>query len=92
VKYLRLDPQGDPETGAPPGGLFRLPDDADLEQIADRVAEVLASGGSLTVGLDQLNGNPQTRSLLVINGSLVRQVLIGEAPELEPEDGSSSEG
>jgi hypothetical protein len=81
VKYLRLDPHGDPVTGAPVGALYRLPDDTDLEEIADHVAEALASNGSVRVALGPVGKATQTRSVLVINGSLVRQVLVGEAPE-----------
>jgi hypothetical protein len=80
AKYLRIDPEHSDLTGSFRGASYTLPEDADIESIADQVSEALANGDGLTIPLERI-GEAEARSYIVINGSLVRCVLIGETPE-----------
>ncbi|HEX4752886.1 MAG TPA: hypothetical protein VH268_08300 [Solirubrobacterales bacterium] len=56
----------------------------DIEAAADEISEALANGNGLVLPLAPLNGSEETRAFVVINGSLVKHVLIGEAPDGRP--------
>jgi hypothetical protein len=84
AKFLRIDPDADPATGALRGPNYRLPDEVDVASLADQLGEAFASGDSLTIPLNRLNDSTPVNAYVVINCSLVRQVLIGEAPEPAP--------
>lgn len=83
--YLRIDPGQDPVSGRPSGPSYTLSSEFDLERYVDEIAAALANGHGLTLPLAPLEGSAETRAYVIINGSLVRQVLIGEAPDGEPE-------
>lgn len=80
AKYLRIDPDLDPESGALTGVNYRLPADTDLTGLLALLQETLRDGGSLTVTLE-MSDDPLNRAFVVINGSTVRQILVGETPE-----------
>jgi len=81
AKYLRIDPEHSDLTGSFRGASYALPADADVEAIAVQISEALANGDGLTIPLERLGGEAEARSFIIINGSLVRSVLIGETPE-----------
>lgn len=79
--YLRIDPGEDPASGLPSGPTYVLPAGLDLERCADEISEALANGHGLALPLAPLSGSDETRAFVVINGSLVKHVLIGESPD-----------
>jgi hypothetical protein len=80
AKYLRIDPDRDPQSDALTGVNYRLPADTDLTGLLAVLQETLRDGGSLTVTVE-MSDDPLNRAFVVINGSTVRHVLVSETPE-----------
>ena len=82
MKYLRIDPDTDPATGKLTGANYRLPAETEIHMLLEDLVECLRDGGSLTVKVE-MSDDPRNAAFVIINGSTVRQVLVGETPEPE---------
>ena len=80
AKYLRIDPERDPQSGALTGVNYRLPADTDMSGLLVVLQEILRDGGSLTVTVE-MSDDPRNVAFVVVNGSTVRHLLVGETPE-----------
>jgi hypothetical protein len=80
AKYLRIDPDLDAQSGRLTGANYRLPADTDINGLITDLVEILGHGGSLTVTVE-MSDDPRNVAFVVINGSTVRHVLVGETPE-----------
>ncbi|HEX5714165.1 MAG TPA: hypothetical protein VFX85_12710 [Solirubrobacterales bacterium] len=80
AKFLRIQPDNDPQTGQLTGVNLRLPADADLKKVEADIAEAFAKGTAVSVAVE-MSDNPLQRFRAIINGKTATHVLLAETAE-----------
>ena len=84
AKFLRIQPDTDPNTGQLTGVNVRLPADADLEKVEAHIAEAFSNGVAVSIAAET-GDNPLQRLRVLINGKTTTHVLLGETAEPDDE-------
>jgi hypothetical protein len=80
AKVLRINPDRDPATGQLTGAGYRLPAEANLEELAQGISVSMAKGSSLVIEVE-MEDDPSGRGRLVLNGGQISSALISESSE-----------